>query len=423
MRIIQAKVITIAFPETDASVAVCVAPPKKVTLDDKVTEVVQSGIHLLWRIPVNLDTAWVLRAWMLREIEKNMSDLKIATRWSEVFDTAIFRDNGLRMIGARKATVCPTCKGKSYKRANRGDEWGDVCVGCNNVGRIDLGRPYILLYMANREGAPMETETTRLLKDPCALIRATTIRAIQPDGTRIVAPIEINYPSEEFRLLAMQFVQHDKSDDRKSRKKTGNKKTVSKKPADAAAQAQKRSEQRDSLKEITPDNPAFTAISEYITNEFNGAPVPSHIKKSASGDVYVINTKCNFCANKGGEHAHSTVYFVMRPSGCVQRCFCMKDAIQPNGLVSCPRYVGKPRRVPSGVLEIIFSKVVLRVLHKTEIRAKLATDTMSVRTVPIKPISMHTKQYEYKTARIRVSPYCTTTSFLNAVKNANYRIL
>ncbi len=74
---------------------------------------------------MTLDTAWVVRACVLRELEKRLSDIPWVETWQEMYDPCIFKDNGLRMVGSRKAIPCPTCKGASFRHGTKGT-WGEV---------------------------------------------------------------------------------------------------------------------------------------------------------------------------------------------------------------------------------------------------------------------------------------------------------
>lgn len=373
--IVQSKVMSVAFPDRDVRVVVCTAPSKPSTLDDN-TPVVQSGIHTLWRVLVDGTTSWQLRAWMLRTLESELAGFKedgvtpkfpLLTRWSEAFDSCIFEANGLRMVGARKAIKCPECDGQSYK--NDG-EWGKVCAGCQNVGRIDLGRPYNLLYVAKADGSVDYEFTETLRRDPMALVQYTSIRAINPNGSRPDKPWEITFPSTEVKSVVVEDAKRDKGAKRKAKLKKG----AEKDPVameEAMTAAQKKKEKQGELVDVAPDDPRYAKIAEFLLGEFNGPPIPTNIKTSKAGDIYIINTECHYCQNKAGMHAHSSVFFIIRPKGCVQRCFSPKDIIYKNGK-TCSQYVSTSHPLPKDLKELIFSDGVLRTRRHEEKKAKLA---------------------------------------------------
>jgi len=442
VRIVQSRVMSVAYPGRDVSVAVCTAPPKSVTLHfPSNAPGTQHGIHLMWRVPVDIQTAWLLRAWMLREIESGMAGaIVLPGGWAEAFDPSIFESNGIRMIGARKAIVCPKCKGMSYRRRKSGvggtvaagclpssssassssakkkpyssmsenadpdSSWGDVCSECNNIGHIDMGRPYVLAYVAdglgNKRGEEEEEEKgegegdrhhhqqrNMLIDDPLNVVRLTTIRAIEPDeggvGPRRVAePWPISFPSESVKVQIAQFTKSDRSDFKRSKVVTTTTTTTTsakkKSDGDDVDAQQKR---RDSLTIIPPSSPIFDAIAKYILAEFPGYPVTTHVKRSASGGVYIINTSCLFCANKGSEHTGSKVFFCIKGAKCVQKCFSPLPEIRPVGKVACRDFVSREHLVPKDVLEAIYSAGALRVILKDEQRQRIAAAALQPRMV------------------------------------------
>ncbi len=96
-------------------------------------------------------------------------------------------------------------------------------------------------------------------------------------------------------------------------------------------------------------------------------------RKTGAGDVYIVNSKCHWCANKGGNHGHSNVYYVLSPRGCFQKCFCAKSfAGGP-----CDKYKSRTHRVPMETLEMLFSEVLLRKKRKEDRRLKMAQDVFS----------------------------------------------
>jgi len=49
-----------------------------------------SGLHLLWRVTVDGESAWQLRAWTLRALEAGMTGMPLATRWAEALYVMIY---------------------------------------------------------------------------------------------------------------------------------------------------------------------------------------------------------------------------------------------------------------------------------------------------------------------------------------------
>jgi hypothetical protein len=339
VRVVQ-SVMAQAFPletEIDVNVGVSTAPDGR--------DCVQSGIHMNWRIPVDLNTAWVLRAWLVRELDAKMptyisaaasastTGFPLMEPWVLCYDPCVLLDNGLRMIGSKKAEPCPVCKGKDcYKRGKKTtavgpnaastavltpDDVGHVCATCQSVGRIDKGRPYSLIMVADREGNPIPEAMVYYsdAKNLPDLVKYLSIRC-PSTGEEYNNPAEMAFPSEEMAKRLKEAARIDKQTARKKEPSAGKKKqqldsmttatdTVAAADDDgpdskarSEDQARKRQEKRDELVDVPPDDPIYDAISKYILTEFRGAPSASRIKKTAGGDCYIINSRCHFCENK-----------------------------------------------------------------------------------------------------------------------------
>jgi len=130
VRVVQ-SVMFQAFPDFDVTAGVSTAPIAETHTTDG-RPALKCGVHVNWRVPVNLETAWILRAWILRELSTRLvDDFPQMEAWTEAYDPCILLDNGLRMIGSKKATPCDVCKGEScYKRGKK-----TTLVGPNN-GKI-----------------------------------------------------------------------------------------------------------------------------------------------------------------------------------------------------------------------------------------------------------------------------------------------
>lgn len=359
VRIVQSTVVK-AFANADHILAVLTAPPKDTKLKDG-TPAVQSGIHFVWKIPVSIDTAWQLRAWILRELDAGASTSVVpwAESWSEMYDACVFLDNGLRMVGSNKAAKCTACDGKSFKRDK---DSGSVCASCQNAGRLDLGRPYELLFVADDKGDP-DASLTATYKDPSHVVELVELCSIRvmPDDP----PVPIS-GGDEAQLA--KWVVIDKAAVKKSRSQ----------PQPRGTPGPKKESKRDDMVELIPTAPEYGLIARYVLTEFTGTPIATHIRKTEAGDLYIINSKCHWCANKNGEHSHSNVYYMLGPRGCSQKCFCAKT--QANGR-ACLSFTSRPHPVPADVLEAIFTPAVLKTREREESRARLM-QALTPRPVP-----------------------------------------
>ena len=366
-------------------VAVSTAPPKD-ALDCQGRPCVQSGVHLNWRIVVDLETAWILRAWIVRELDAVLKitdaegDWPMRDSWVEAYDPCVLKDNGLRMIGSRKAEICPECKGRSFNRGAKSSStgpselsahaadpsaWEGACATCQNVGRIDKGRPYALAMVCDARGEPMPDAFDHFVAPENAvdLVKYVSIR------TTCAAPYEISFDSDEQETYIRGAAKADR------------KKKIVTAPG-AAAEADdgekvKKPQAHDGgdLVDLTPDDEAHQLVAKYVFTQFRGAPLVSRVKRSPGGDCYIANTRSHFCENKGGDHAHSFVYFVLKPSGCAQRCFCDKTFSSPGQTSTkrCRDFVGKMRPIPSDLAALLFPNALMAATRRDEKFLKIAS--------------------------------------------------
>lgn len=388
VRIVQTKVMAVAYPDKGEAVhaVVLTAPPKRVELDDG-SPATQSGVHMIWKVVVDIPTAWLLRSWMLRELE-SANVIPLAVRWSEAFDSCIYEENGLRLPGSRKAGTCPSCKGRRKQSA---DGWDQGCDACQGSGKVDLGRPYALVYVAGPDGEPLWDRTRKCTEDVAAMIMAATIRVVPPEPEAW----PIAFPSEDLRKSLVSAYASDKKEAKAGKQK---KKTAAAAEAVVFADDSRKKKQQEELVDVAPSDPVFEAVSAYLASEFNGTPMLKHLKRGKTGDSFIANTNCHYCENKGGEHNSSTVYYILKPSGCVQRCFCKKDAVQPAGLVSCTQFTSKPHKIPQVVQDIVFSGAARRRQRKEEQREHMGQSVVPAAEEPI----THTASFNIGTAPMAV---------------------
>jgi hypothetical protein len=224
------------------------------------TPAVQSGIHFNWKIPVTLETAWMLRAWILRELATHATTVPWAEEWAEMYDPCVFKDNGLRMVYSRKAVPCPTCNGKSFKPAAERSDIGEACSECKNVGKIDQGRPYSLKFVFDPSGNcdAKKTEYFKSIMNIAELVERCSIRAVPTVEAVSITGIV----TTEIERWALS--------DRKAIKGANRKVGVVIKGQTVR--------KHDDISELAPDTKEFKAVAAYIVSEFQGEPIATHVK-------------------------------------------------------------------------------------------------------------------------------------------------
>jgi hypothetical protein len=333
--VMQSRVIAPAFADRkpdDLSAAVLRVEPKQVEGG------FQSGIHMVWRIPVDVATANALRASAVDALESFFGDsLRPANKggWKGAFDPCVFENNGLRMVGSRKAAACPACRKRPRHEADEED-----CPQCHGSGKVDKGRPYSLSYVADAAGALDEHRTRETSRDALSTVLACSIRAVgqmQP------------WPPSALLSVA---------------------------PAPRSVVKRQAKVSESGRGEVSAG--VFDEICLLVCSLDPMVPTVTGVKLTEKGDAFFVHTNSLYCPNKQAEHTHSTTYFVISAKGWIkQKCFCRQPDVRPGGGVPCGSYSGKPAPIPKESLEKIFSSKVLGTERKAAKREKLGSEISS----------------------------------------------
>lgn len=338
------KMMRKIYPEKDTTVVVCMSPPKKVTSKTNNGPAIKNGIHLIWpNIIVNRSIAWRVRGALLTELSSTGIPSewgRLHEPWDTILDGAVFDKNGLRMIWARKASICPVCKGEKTKGTGvLTTSFGEIgtCAACLNAGKIDEGRPYEFadIYTFDGNEAHDEEERCKYALDYMLQIKLTSIRVIPrvADISQLCEPAIDQY----LATLSAPFMAKAKIAMKRKAKSSifdmepteiieGGK--IASASATPSVYGNTTFSKNQTLEYVEYSDPAYDAICKYSSEVLN-AP-PATLKKNSHGHVYLLSTKSKVCLNKGGSHGSSTVYYVFRIEGVYQRCWCKKG--------SCPNY-------------------------------------------------------------------------------------
>ena len=213
VRVVQ-SVMDVAFPyleDADSNVGVLTVDSKPSKTKDGI-ECIQSGVHLNWRIPVDLNTAWLLRAWIIRTLDQQLPPLAsgmfpLLEPWFDCYDPCVLLKNGLRMVGSKKAECCEKCRGK---RAFQSDK-GAACEICKSVGRIDKGRPYHLAMVLDRHGDPIP-EALEYYQSPANIIDLVKFLSIRcpPGNAEYSESTAITFPDEATEKKMTEAARQDR---------------------------------------------------------------------------------------------------------------------------------------------------------------------------------------------------------------------
>ena len=399
---IQSAVRTL-FPGKDTKVIVCTTAPKRVNSKENNQPAVKNGIHLVWpEIIVNRTYAMKVRGAMLF----NLSHLVLPAEWSATgrttphegweasLDKAVFDKNGLRPIWSRKASLCPSCHNqRGTERKNVGISGVEllICSTCQNVGRIDEGRPYEIVDVVSDRGVEADARDLDILKSDWMLqLQATSIRKV-PRAT----PDQLCVPQvpENMKMycdgLDLQTSRRKRKTDDPTLDGLGTRyrayvATPGQADADFRLSNSKASE--DYLYPVEFNDPEYIAIFNYARDVL--AVQPASLKRNKFKSVYILTTRSHICLNKGGPHGSSTVYYVFNIEGVRQLCWSKKPTVyQPSGK-TCSEYRSPPMpydpEMKKHMQTTLFSEN-LRRIHPEE------TDVDNKRVVKVEPLQKMTK--------------------------------
>lgn len=88
--------------------------------------------------------------------------------------------------------------------------------------------------------------------------------------------------------------------------------------------------------------------AQYVDQRFIGV-----VRLSNS---FVLRSSSKYCANLGGEHSQSNVYFLLTRRGVQQRCYCRNAKVDGRKYGPCRKYRGPVRPVPKAVIEAFFDE-------------------------------------------------------------------
>lgn len=347
------RVMEAAYPGKFPRMIICMADSKEVSrAGDRA--LIKTGIHIIWpETVVNAAIAWRLRSWFLQEISVSNMPFKPDQGWDAVLDPCVFEKNGLRMVWSRKAGSCPDCKGRSrqilleerkqrkLKRdgtamsttARGGSSGGkgsggssgqliikrlDIqsCDRCQNEGKVDLGRPYHTVAVLSSRGAEIDdAELVQIKRDYLLELRTTSIKVIPR-----IAEADIPQPAISHEIEALISMFAHKPSKSTIRACTKGIQDLVEPPAGsrkrAAAGATPPS---TALTSVMGNDPAYSVIMAYAEKYLTGGRITS-IKTDLDRHMYLLNSTCKMCLNKGSEHNQSTVYYLLYPDGLVQKC-------------------------------------------------------------------------------------------------------
>ena len=247
------------------------------------------GVHLIF--------PWLLvdaqqAQWMRSAVVRALGALE---SWEAVVDSAVFASAGLRMVGSDKCRDCPTC--------GNGRETRLFCGACKHQGRVPENKVYW----------PWRVFPLAPAQELCRDIQANGPYGVHVCSTRV--PRTLQRATQRFRAppgapprpLAIS-------------RECGRSESLQLTSGLEAALRQA----------LVSHNRIYALLKLASLERYNESSLRLRVRGEGS----------RFCQNKQGEHAKSTVYFVLNEAGLVQRCYSRKQLLRNEGL--CAHYASPP---------------------------------------------------------------------------------
>lgn len=314
----------------NSDVYVCTTPPKNVKKDEN--EYVKTGVHLIWPyIHVTQEIALFLRQFIIQYLEKKLGERQNHNTWDDVIDESVYNQNGLRMIGSYKATLCRICKNKEPNIHG--------CNICFGIGR-NLGiHTYTLTHIISDKKTTKKKALKEIQKQQSKMIQLLSIRTLKLKSN---INIEEPYPSWFDINIASK----------KNKKVVGE---ILKKARFQRNACGKNNE--------TVDDPVvLKTIEDFVKSTFGTKEYYKNIsiktvRKSTSArkECYWVATDSNYCLNVCRNHTSAEIYFEINFDKIVQRCFSIKKATHDRKNGVCKDFKSsKIFPVPLKIKKILF---------------------------------------------------------------------
>lgn len=108
------------------------------------------------------------------------------------------------------------------------------------------------------------------------------------------------------------------------------------------------------IKKITSRSNGGTKMINSMVSAHSGTmPVSPDVSVTNRYLVNVAGVGSTYCMNKGAEHTSNSVYFIITPTVCYQKCFSKKSEVRMGG-TTCANYKSGEVQVPASVAATLF---------------------------------------------------------------------
>lgn len=296
----------------------------------------KTGLHVVFpETYVTKEQAKVLRVHIVRALESSFGPRPDYNPWSDVFDECVYKGNGLRMTGCRKAERCRDCQEQVAKvRQEGGDTRTVPCETCTEAHTgtprryLDKGRPYRITRVVKADGQESTEELCSLASDVLSLIRLTHIRSTR---TKPSVNLDFDMPQELGSVIS--------------------------------AVASRTHPKRSSKQAFSSDNmdakTAFDGLEEL--RKFFDTRFPQQSKLVVTclhfGSHITVRTESRWCENVGRNHMGNHVYLHVTRRGVQQRCHCNCETLDGRKFGLCRNYRSPTVPLPKSLQKRLFHKL------------------------------------------------------------------
>jgi len=275
------------------NVIVCTTDEKIVVKDSE--NCIKQGVHLYWpQLIVNVKNSLLIRGLIIHKLKTTFGERDSINTWEDVVDLAVYKSNGIRMIGSSKC---------SYNRHEGKTEL------------IDDKRVYKPEFVIDSHHQILDGELTNLLNNTQKMIIETSIQLTSGELTEIV-----NIP--EFLKLPQ---------------------------VDECEECDEPTSKRISSSSIT-----YQEILRFFRIHVKNYSADD-IKKILNFDdkVYIILTKSKYCQNIDRAHNSCQIYFKLSRDGICQKCHCICNTMTGRKYGYCKDYSSEYIRCTDHLLKLL----------------------------------------------------------------------
>jgi hypothetical protein len=305
----------------------------------------KTGYHLIWPfLFVNQEQALRLREACIAAANNHVGVRHPPMNpFSDVIDETVLLKNGLRMIGSDKLDPCSACKGKGKMVIDGRMLPCDACLGIKTTPQR---RRYTVTMVVNAKGE-LDRETLEFLTDhehAVDCVRLCSIRCFKQHPSAGFTPPPLAAPCTGVEVLRREA-------SRAARRKGGGEERElgDEQSSNGALKDAESFDAQSTLGQMVQQFLRTRMAQEWANIELKRF---FFLRKHNRYLIKVRGEGSSFCCNVHRAHTSSTIYFVVEPTGCTQRCYSKKEG---TATVACKKYEGPLVALPKALMDALFA--------------------------------------------------------------------